>query len=298
MIGFLIGRGSVSAVIEGPGDGGGGGYYYFAPTTDPTLGDNVTNSPDAFYSSGPVYNQHWYGLVRTGMSYFMYGQFPPNVVVNRWFVGNPYSRGTNYIYDFVTWPLQNFPSPSATIKEVYVVARCISNYAITVELGYYTNYSAQQASPVGLNNSYGLYGPYFRNAIGDQSNIFQVVQWRVTNLEHWTPELMNSTQLAACLIFDRSTEEGYGIIVDYIGFEFNWTDPGNTWTPPADYEMGGMSYANMTYAAMGVAGFVGMIGAPALGIFLARTSDEKPMLFLKMFVLTAICFAFFIAGIS
>lgn len=145
------------------------------------------------------------------------------------------------------------------------------------------------------------------NTTGMQSDsyLMHFVWWNITSLEDWTPSMVNNTDFKVKAICYPTALTHY--YFDYLGLIITWY---------GEYEGGGTGpegweadtdgdYINIIFTeggllgVLGAIGLAGMIATPAMGIYLARHSQEGKMnVFVKMTALFMICLSFFMVSVS
>jgi hypothetical protein len=139
----------------------------------------------------------------------------------------------------------------------------------------------------------------------------EAITWDITNLTAWTPAILKSPYLWAMITMDQ--EVGYYYYLDYLGFMYWWTKPGEagawpngTIVPHTDDEIltPAFKWPSFNWSGgqflglLGITGFLGLMLTPALAIWAVRSSDEKEGALLKVFVLGTFFFASLIASIG
>jgi len=195
------------------------------------------------------------------------------------------------------WTLVGYmPVPTATIATVYLSVRFTTDSMPEMELAFSINNGTDwtESSTIPATTSSSDY------------------QWDITELEDWTPAILNSTDLWAMGTF-RPIPYAHHYL-DYVGFTVLWYGDfvgGGAGGYPfpeggEETEEGG---AEVTYdliysiggllGILGLFGLIGMIAAPALAVYAYRHTDEGKMsLFIKMLVFFMICLSFFMVSLS
>ncbi len=132
----------------------------------------------------------------------------------------------------------------------------------------------------------------------------------VTDEEVWTPAMLNSTDLMVEMVIYPTEDVYYGI--DYLGWFVKWSVPysgGSSssafgeWDRTDEATSPGWDFITTEHgivSLLGLFGLVGMVAAPALGIFAYRANPDegKMRMFIKMLVLFMFCLTAFMYSIT
>jgi hypothetical protein len=278
-----------------------------ATDTDPSdwLTGHVVNCPDmrGGMLNGNTYAQYAdYENIRTGNCAKLYGPrtgFQPNYLGVLWPQGN--SRSMNWSDDSPTWPLQVMPPANATVHKVYAFAYIRANYSAWVGFGFFTNWDVQVAShPQGLYHT-----GYYAYPVGGGN--WQSLYWDITDYTlngtkiNWTSILTGyASEVSVYLLYDFNDPINLAVDVDYLGFIYNYTLPGESSSSPStDWDEIIAGSGTTTMSILGMFGFFGMIACPAIGIWIARHSGESKWgMLAKVMTAMAFCFGLFMWSIQ
>lgn len=204
---------------------------------------------------------------------------------------NDFTHNDSWL-EFSEWDDDNhtqtgdMPPDNATIENVYVVAR-LAYYAPDAYLAYSLNNGSDYEQSSLITSPYLGMMPYI------------LMTWDVTELEVWTPQMLNTSDLCARMIALPDADIHY--YVDYVGFYFTWYAdiPGGGQggligedddIPEGDFDFGNFFLTENIVGVMGTVGMIGMILTPTATILIYRMGGHEAVpLFVKMLTLFMFC---------
>jgi len=267
----------------------------------PPSGQYLVDSPSAdFYAWNNAGNSLW-ARQRGGAIAEIWDETPPapgwgGTPEGSWIsIGSFQDHSEEY-----GWPYQVLPLGNGTINDVSLIVNItFALYGHNAWLQYSLDGQQSWKPTANLSNKFDLFGANVPATYHVPTNYLV----NVTTLEIWTPQKILSSSLYVRLYTEDAMNWDYRIGVDYIGLKYNWTTAGASPIPNPIYHwknstLGHITFAQMIVGGFGVLGFIGLIATPAIGILLARRSDNRVAVIGKTIFACLIFFTLFLVGIG
>jgi hypothetical protein len=277
---------------------------YEQPLVVPSI-NHVTAFPSANngsqeYDSGPLISGYGQQILHDGVTWLdLYTRWNPALVT---VITSDYNNPAYPVGPFDDWNVTGTHAPNnATITKVYVVAEFLG----------WDNYPPPEGTYPFLSYSVSVYPPEFNHILSQDSviplrllvfnrtyaNPITCLAANITSFETWTPTMLKSSTLSALFRMNLPAQTTYQM--DYLGFYYEWK---YNETGGGGGDVGPIGYGSLQMPSplglFGIIGFVGMIAAPAAGIWFARRTDgSRLMLGLQVMIAFVVFLGLFFASI-
>jgi hypothetical protein len=223
-------------------------------------------------------------------------------------ITNDFNKAAYPIGPFYDWNVTASHAPNnATITSVWVVAKfntALLEYpppnGAYPSLSYSVNTTPAQFNHTFTPNTVPqerlwVFNRTYANSL--QSVAIAAIAANVTSFESWTPKMLKSHTLSARFQINLPPMTVY--YLDYLGFYYEWK---YNETGGGGGDIGQIGYGSLQMPSplglFGIIGFVGMIAAPAAGIWFARRTDgSRLILGLQVMVVFVVFLGLFLASI-